>query len=130
MRPSLLLIMAAACLTFANADSAFAQGHAIPTRNSCIKEFYDPEMYNYLTYKNNCSQSLTVVFVAKDGSGVGGTMDLRPGGKDAVGRLAGKTPKVGAFQLYVCQSGYMPFGEDGKVVNKPRTSFECRPKTE
>jgi hypothetical protein len=106
------------------------QGHAIPTRNSCIKEFYDPEMYNYLTYKNNCSQSLTVVFVAKDGSGVGWHDGPSARRKRRSRPLAGKTPKVGAFQLYVCQSGYMPIGEDGKIVSKPRTSFECRPKTE
>ena len=48
-----------------------AQRHEIPRLNSCISEFYDPEMYNYLTFKNNCAQSLTVVLVAKDGSGAG-----------------------------------------------------------
>jgi hypothetical protein len=131
MRYSLLYLAAGALSTVVNAESAFAQRHEIPAFNSCIREFYDPEMYNYLTYKNNCSQSLTIFFVAKDGSGADGSMDLRPGGKDSVGRLAdGRVRKIGDFQLYVCLVGYMPVDEKGKVVSKPRSSFQCQPKSQ
>jgi hypothetical protein len=130
MRQCLLFITATALLTIVNAESAFAQRHEIPAFNSCIREFYDPGMYDYLTYKNNCSQSLTVVFVAKDGSGAGGTMDLRPGGQDSIGKLAGRVPKIGDFQLYVCRSGDMPVDNSGKVVSKPRASFQCKPKSQ
>jgi hypothetical protein len=113
------------------ASSAFAQSHTTPAINSCIKEFYDPGMYNYLSFKNTCSQSLTIVFVAKDGSGVTGTMDLRPGASDSVGRSqSGVVPKVGGFQLYVCQVDYLPLDENNRVVNKPEASFKCRPKAE
>lgn len=113
-----------------NADRASAQRHEIPALNSCIREFYDPGMYNYLSFKNNCSHSLTLVFVAKDGSGASGTMDLRPGGQDSVGKLAGRVPKIGDFQLYVCRSGNLPMDETGKVVSKPRANFECKPKSQ
>ncbi len=130
MRRSLLSLTAAALFTLVNAESTFAQRHEIPVLNSCIREFYDPEMYNYLTYKNNCSHSLTIVFVAKDGSGAGGTMDLRPGGKDSVGMFAGRVSKIGGFQLYVCLVGYLPVDDNGKVVSKPRTSFQCQPKSQ
>lgn len=115
-------------LTLVVAASAFAQGHQIPTLNSCIREFYDPGMYNYLTFQNNCTHSLTLVFVAKDGSGAGGKMDLRPGGKDSVGKMGKRSPKVGDFQFYVCQSGELPIGEDGKVVSKPGANFRCQGK--
>jgi hypothetical protein len=112
-----------------SAPNTFAQSHQVHTLNNCISEFYDPGMYNYLTYKNNCSQSVTIVFVAKDGSGAGGTMDLRPGASDSVGTLAdGVVPKVGGFQLYVCQAGYMPVDEKNKIVNKPQTIFRCQSK--
>lgn len=130
MRISMVFLAAAALLTVVNPHSALAQRHEIPVLNSCIREFYDPGMYNYLTFKNNCSQSLSLVFVAKDGSGASGTMDLRPGAQDSVGKLAGKTPKVGAFQLYVCQSGYAPLDDAGKVVSKPRSSYQCQPKSQ
>src|SRR4051794_14750872 len=116
MRRYLVSLTAAAAFTIVNAAIGFAQRHEIPALNSCIREFYDPGMYNYLTFKNNCSQSLTLVFVAKDGSGASGTMDLRPGGKDSVGKLDGRTPKIGEFEFYVCQSGYVPVDGDGKVV--------------
>lgn len=130
MRQSLLLLTTAALLTVVNAESTFAQRHEIPAFNSCIREFYDPGMYDYLTFKNKCSQSLTIVFVAKDGSGASGTMDLRPGGQDSVGKLKGRVPKIGDFQLYVCRSGDMPVDDTGKVVSRPRTSFQCRPKSQ
>src|SRR4051794_6585259 len=100
-----------------NASSAFAQRHEVPVLNSCIREFYDPGMYDYLTFKNNCSQSVTVVFVAKDDSGASGSMDLRPGSKDSVGRFGGRAPKIGDFQLYVCVLGYVPVDDNGKVVS-------------
>ena len=130
MRQSLLSLTTAALLTLVNAESAFAQRHEIPAFNSCIREFYDPGMYDYLTFKNNCSQSLTIVFVAKDGSRASGTMDLRPGGQDSIGKLAGRVPKIGDFQLYVCRSGDMPVDDAGKVVSKPRTNFQCKPKSQ
>ena len=131
MRHSVLLFASCALLAVVNAQTAFAQRHEIPAFNSCIREFYDPEMYDYLTYKNNCSQSLTIVFVAKDGSGIGGSMDLRPGGKDSVGRSAGgRVPKIGDFQLYVCLLGYLPVDDKGKVVSKPGSNFECKAKSQ
>src|SRR5438105_4853288 len=125
MQYSVLYLMAASLFTLANSSSSYAQRHEIPQLNSCIKEFYDPEMYNYLTFKNTCSQSLTVVLVAKDGSGAGGTMELRPGGKDSVGRSQGKDPKPGSFELYVCRTGYIPVDDNNKVVSKPASSFRC-----
>src|SRR4051794_1911758 len=130
MRRWLLSITAAVSLNVGTGCTALAQNHEIPTLNSCIREFYDPGMYNYLTFKNNCSHSVTLVFVAKDSSGASGTMELRPGAKDSVGRLKGQVPKVGGFQFYVCPSGYLPVDETGKVVTKPGTSFKCKPKPE
>lgn len=131
MQRFLLPLTAAALFTIVGLESAFGQRHEIPVLNSCIREFYDPGMYNYLTYKNNCTQSLSIVFVAKDGSGAGGTMDLRPGAKDSIGRLeGGRVPKVGGFQLYVCQLGYVPVDDNGQVVKKPRSNFRCQPKSE
>lgn len=130
MHHSLRALAAAVLWLSLNAGSALAQSHEIPALNSCIREFYDPGMYKYLTFKNKCSQSLTIVFVAKDGSSGSGTMELRPGAQDSIGKLAGRVPKVGDFQFYVCQSGYVPVDANGKVVTKPRTSFRCRTKSD
>lgn len=130
MRHFLLPSAAVVLFTLASSSITSAQRHEIPQLNSCIKEFYDPEMYNYLTFKNTCSQSLTVVLIAKDGSGTGGTMELRPGGKDSVGRSAGKEPKPGSFELYVCPTGNIPVDDNNRLVSKPGSSFRCRQKTQ
>ena len=130
MHNSLLPLLAASLLTLANSSNTAAQRHEIPQLNSCIKEFYDPGMYNYLTFENTCSQSLTVVLVAKDGSGAGGTLELRPGGKDSIGLSKGKVPKPGSFELYVCQSGYVPMDDSNQVVSKPGSNFKCQQKTQ
>lgn len=130
MRYSQVLLTSATLFTVGTAEHAFAQGHEIPALNSCIREFLDPEMYNYLTFKNNCTHGVSLVFVAKDDSGATGSMELRAGAKDSVGRLAnGHVPKVGDFQLYVCPAGSMPVDETGKVVSKPRSSFKCQAKS-
>jgi hypothetical protein len=128
MRHSVLPLMAASLFTMANSSSSSAQRHEIPQLNSCIKEFYDPEMYNYLTFKNTCTHSLTVVLVAKDGSGTRGTLELRPGGKDSVGRSQGRDPKPGSFELYVCPTGNIPVDNNNQVVSKPASSFRCQQK--
>jgi hypothetical protein len=117
-------------LPFIAALVMFAQAHETSQLNSCIKEFYDPGMYNYLTFQNTCTKSLTLVLVAKDGSAAGGTMELRPGGKDSVGLSHGKVPKRGSFQLYVCQTGYVPVDDSNQVVSKPTGSFRCQQKTQ
>ncbi len=129
MRHFLLTSAAVVIFTLASSFVISAQRHEIPALNSCIKEFYDPEMYNYLTFKNTCSQSLTVVLIAKDGSGGGGTMELRPGGKDSVGRSAGKEPKPGSFELYVCPTGNIPVDDNDQLVSKPGSNFRCLQKT-
>ncbi len=64
MRRLVLNLAAASLLALSGDLRAFAQRHEIPPLTSCIKEFYDREMYNYLTFINNCSQSLTLVFLA------------------------------------------------------------------
>jgi hypothetical protein len=129
MRLSLLFTAGAALFMISGTANVFAQSHQIQPLDKCIGEFYDPGMYNYLTYKNNCAQSLTIVFAAKDGSGFTGTMDLRPGAKDSVGRSAdGVVPKIGGLRICVCEVGYMPVDEKNNVVNKPQTIFRCQQK--
>jgi hypothetical protein len=64
-----------------------------------------------------------------NGSGESGSMDLRPGEKDSVGKFAsGRVPKIGDLQLYVCVVGYMPVDDNGKVVSKPESNFQSKPK--
>ena len=128
MRPFLIL-STALLLMLTGSITTFGQRHEIPPLNSCITEFYDPEMYNYLTFKNSCAQSLTVVLVAKDGSGAGGTMELRPGGKDSIGRSKGKEPKPGSFELYVCPTGNIPVDDNNEKVSKPGSNFRCQQRT-
>jgi hypothetical protein len=126
VRHSLFSVAAATLFTVMYPLTAFAQSHEIPQLNSCIEQFYDPGMYNYLTFKNKCSHSLTVVLVAKDGSGGGGTLELRPGGRDSVGRTKGKEPKVNSFEIYACPTGYLPMDSNNQVVSKPASSFKCQ----
>ena len=116
---------------FAGNSGIFAQSHQVAPLTSCIKEFYDPGMYNYLSFRNNCSHGVSIVFIAKDESGASGTMDLRAGASDSVGLLrGGVVPKIGHFQLYVCQLGYVPVDEFNKTVTKPKTIYTCQPKVQ
>lgn len=48
MRSVLLSLAAAALFTMVDARLSLAQRHQVPALSSCIREFYDAGMYNYL----------------------------------------------------------------------------------
>ncbi len=130
MQRSVLALTTFSILMLANTSVAFAQAHEDSPLTSCIKEFYDPGMYNYLTFQNTCTQSLTVVLVPKEGTDPPSTMELRPGGKDSVGLSHNKkVPKPGSYRIYACPSGNVPVDDSGEIVSKPTGNFRCQQKT-
>jgi hypothetical protein len=108
-------------------SAAFAQQYVTPEYNGCIRQFYDPSMYNWLAYENTCSQSLTVTFVPyQPGHGGGGAMDLGAGRHHSTGLSASEVRNNGGFELYVCPAGYIPVGPDGQYVTRVIPEFRCK----
>jgi hypothetical protein len=114
-------------LLMLGATTASAQQYVTPEYNGCIRQFYDPTMYNWLAYENTCSQSLSVTFVPNQpGHGGGGAMDLRPGRHNSTGLSSREVRDNGGFELYVCPAGYLPVGPDGLYVTRVIPEFRCK----
>lgn len=122
-----LLSFAVLGLLSLGAHSACAQQYVQPEFNGCIRQYYDSHMYNWLAYENNCSQSLSVVFVPNGpGHGGGGAMDLGPNRHGSTGLSSNEVRANGGFELYVCPSGYIPVGPDDRYVTRVIPEFRCK----
>ena len=122
-----LILLAVSGLLMLGASAASAQQYVTPTFNGCIRQFYDPSMYNWMTYENNCGQSLSVTFVPNEpGHGGGGAMDLGPGRHSSIGLSSSEVRDNGGFELYVCPSGYIPVGPDNRYVTRVIPEFRCK----
>ena len=107
--------------------TASAQQYVTPQFNGCIRQFYDPAMYNWLAYENTCSESLSVTFVPNQpGHGGGGAMDLGPGRHSSIGLSRAEVQDNGGFELYVCPVGYIPVGPNGGYVTRVIPEFRCK----
>jgi hypothetical protein len=42
------------------------QEYRTPEWNGCIRQYYDPNMYNWLSFENQCGESLYIVFIANN----------------------------------------------------------------
>lgn len=114
-------------LLMLGATTASAQQYVTPQYNGCIRQFYDPAMYNWLAYENTCSQSLSVTFVPyQPGHGGGGAVDLGPGRHSSTGLSRREVHDNGGFELYVCPAGYIPVGPDGRYITRVIPEFRCK----
>lgn len=119
LRLGLLLL-----LPLAMKYSARAQQYASPA-TQCIQESYDPNNYNWLTYKNNCNQSIHLTMVSGDGSNVG-AIDLGPGRHDGPGLTAREVRAIGGMEAYACPAHYAAVDADGDPVRTQVSEFRCK----
>ena len=121
-----VLATAAALVTTVGPIAAAAQQYKSPTFNSCIRQFYDPQMYNWLSFQNDCSQSLAVTYIAVNSPYGGYSADLAPGRKASTGFTRDEVRQRGGFELFVCPSGYLPVDARDRYVSRPNTQFRCK----
>ena len=58
--------------------AAFAQEYLSPAYNNCVRESYDPAMYNWLSYENVCGHGISIVYIPYNPGYGGSQMDLGP----------------------------------------------------
>jgi hypothetical protein len=106
--------------------SAFAQAYVSPEYNNCIREFYDPAMYNWLSYENVCGHGISIVYVPyRPGYGAS-QMELGPGRHNSTGWSRSEVQEKGGFGLYICAAGYIPVDANSQYVNRVNTQFRCK----
>ncbi|MGB7281273.1 MAG: hypothetical protein WBE13_03340 [Candidatus Acidiferrum sp.] len=95
--------------------------------NNCVSSFFDPTVYNWLSYQNNCSQEITVAFSAKNGTGIWGSMNLQPGQKGNTGWSNSEIRSEGGVDYYACPYTYVATDLNGKTIIAPAVSqFQCK----
>ena len=108
------------------ASLASAQTYKTPEYNNCIRQFYDPNMYNWLSYENVCSVALSIVYIPFNPGYGGSGMDLAPGRNANTGYSQREVQGKGGFDLYVCPAGYIPVDANDRYVDRVNTRFRCK----
>jgi hypothetical protein len=114
------------------ASSATGSGTAqytTPLATSCIRQFRDPNNYNWLSFENDCGQPIYVSFIPRHPGGwaMGGAMHLAPGSYNSTGLSSDDLSKAGGMGIYVCPVDSIPVDLNGNVLNTNVTEYRCKP---
>jgi len=106
-----------------NSDQKFRP----PISASSVRQFYDPQKYNWLSYENVSSEGISITFIPKIPGRGGNNIKLLPGAHGTTGRSSQEVQAMGGFELYVCPLGYVPVDANNQYVNKIDTpNFRCK----
>ena len=105
---------------------AAAEQKYVAPIEGCLSEFYDSQYYNWLSYRNNCSQSVSVTFVSRFSSGIFGSVTISPGGKKNTGWSREEINRAGGLTAFACPDGYHATGENGSELRHGATLATCR----
>lgn len=112
---------------FAIAGAASAAETESPRLNHCVSRVYDPAMYNWLAFENNCGgESIYIVYVPNRPGYGGSAMTVSPGRKGNTGYSRQEVNEKGGYELYICPAGFIPVDASGRYVDRVNTMFRCR----
>jgi hypothetical protein len=122
MRRTLILLAVAGFLCSPHAN---AQQYASVATN-CLREYYDPNNYNWLTYQNTCNQAIHLTMVGRDRTPEG-QIDIGPGKHDGPGMSAQEVRAVGGMEAYACPAHYVAVEADDTLIRtQVVSSFSCK----
>lgn len=93
-----------------------------PLTAACIAEFNDPSFYNWISFTNNCGQTIYLTFNAVGANGVS-SMNLAPGQSGNTGLASSEVPN--GFLLAVCPYGYIPWSATSNTSWNGTEAFIC-----
>jgi hypothetical protein len=103
--------------------------YSTPLATSCVRQFWDPNNYNWLSFENNCGQAIYVNYIPHRPGGwaMGGGMHLAPGNHNNTGLSSAEINQTGGFDLYVCPTDSVPVDLRGNVFNVNVAQYRCKP---
>jgi TPR repeat protein len=115
-----------------NSDSSATSGviqYSTPLATSCVRQFFDPNTYNWLSFENNCGQAIYINYIPHRPGGwsMGGGMHLAPGAHNNTGLSSAEINQTGGFDLYVCPTDSVPVDLNGNVFNVNVAQYRCKP---
>ena len=102
--------------------------YSTPLSISCVRQFYDPNTYDWLSFENNCGQAIYINYIPHRPGGwaMGGGMHLAPGDHNNTGLSKAEINQTGGFDLYVCPTDSVPVDLNGNVFNVNVSEYRCR----
>jgi hypothetical protein len=113
------------CLTFMAPRAAHAQQQYVTPTPGCVQGFYDPAFYNWLSYRNTCSEDLSVVWISHS-PGLNGQADISVGGKTNTGWSAREIHDKGGLEVYACPAHYIAVDANGNYLTQPLAQYSCK----
>lgn len=113
----------------ASASSSSGPAYLAPLAASCVRQYWDQQMYNWLAFENDCGQPiyLTFIFAHAKGWAMTGSMDLAVGAHDNTGRSKSDIDGAGGFELYVCPRNTVPTDLNGQGLDNTQVAqFRCK----
>jgi TPR repeat protein len=110
-------------------SGAVSVTYLTPLPFSCVRQFYDPNSYNWLAFENDCGQEIYVDYIphVPGGWAIGGGMHLKPGSHNNTGLSSAEVNNAGGFSIYVCPTNAVPVDLNGNVLNTNVTEYRCKP---
>ena len=102
-----------------------------PLASNCIAQFWDPKNFGWLSFQNNCGQTVVLQWISLNGTGTwggaGGAATLKPGGIVNTGQSRSEVNAAGGgYSLYVCPPGFSAVDAGGRGVRGPGLSYTCK----
>jgi hypothetical protein len=109
--------------------SATAGQYAASLSATCIRGFWDPKFYNWLSFENICGQSVHLSFIATSANDTFGmsSTDIAPGQASNTGWSQDEVNRKGGFTLFVCPAGYVAVdASTDQSVSRPNRDYRCK----
>ena len=105
--------------------------YTAPLNSSCVSSFWDQKYYGWLSFQNNCGQSIHLGLIAQNGAGVfggsGGSVDIAAGGSANIGQSQSEVNAAGGgYILMVCPAGYIAVAANGGNLSASDARFQCK----
>ena len=104
-------------------------GYLAPITQNCVREFWDPKFYNWLSFENDCGQAVHLTFIAKSPSDHfgPGAADLAAGQTTNTGWSQTEVAAKGNFTLFVCPAGSVAVDPNtNQAISSPNATYSCK----
>jgi hypothetical protein len=100
-----------------------------PITLNCVREFWDPKFYNWLSFENDCGQTIHLTWIAKSPNDHFGASsgDISPGRSANTGWNKNEVAAKADFALFVCPLGSTAVDSNtGQAVRNPNATYRCK----
>jgi TPR repeat protein len=104
--------------------------YVAPITQSCVREFWDPKFYNWLSFENDCGQAISLTWIAKNPSdhfGGASNDNIAPGQSANTGWSQTEVAAKGNFTLFICPVGSVAVDPNtNQGISSPNATYSCK----